>query len=132
LVNHLTIIAIQTGTPGSVVAVIGLVVYLVDNESNISVGIAFSLGRIYAITMLHNLNSREKLRETTNIVTGISTLMQQLNLADTLPSEANSPNEILSAYKSRVDVEDGTPQKHTELSGMDMSPSSNHIKDSVK
>ncbi|KAL0565260.1 hypothetical protein V5O48_016766, partial [Marasmius crinis-equi] len=97
LVKHLTILAIQTGSPGSVGATIGLIVYLNDNENNISVGIAFSLGRIYALTMLHNLNSREQIRAASNI-TGFSTLMQ-LNLAGTLPLNAtsNDPNEIQGA-----------------------------------
>ncbi|EEB89356.1 hypothetical protein MPER_12555 [Moniliophthora perniciosa FA553] len=58
MIKQLTTLSIQTGTPGSVVATIALIIYLNDTESNISVGVAFSLGRVYALTMLHNLNSR--------------------------------------------------------------------------
>ncbi|KAF9258640.1 hypothetical protein L218DRAFT_713844 [Marasmius fiardii PR-910] len=82
LIKRLTILAIQTGSPGSVVATVGLIVYLNDNENNISVGIAFSLGRIYALTMLHNLNSRAQIRESSANVTGATTTMH-LTLGDT-------------------------------------------------
>ncbi|EEB98164.1 hypothetical protein MPER_02376, partial [Moniliophthora perniciosa FA553] len=43
LMKGLITLAIQTGTPGSVVATIALIIYLNDTESNISVGVAFSL-----------------------------------------------------------------------------------------
>ncbi|KAJ8091065.1 hypothetical protein PM082_024676 [Marasmius tenuissimus] len=94
LVKRLTILAIQTGSPGSFVATIGLIVYLNDNENNISVGIAFSLGRIYALTMLHNLNSRAQIRDSSSNVTGMETTMH-LSLGDTflLNTNAASPGE---------------------------------------
>ncbi|KAF9257506.1 hypothetical protein L218DRAFT_879312 [Marasmius fiardii PR-910] len=65
LVKRLTTLAIQTGASGSIVATLALIVYLTDTENNISVGIAFSLGRVYALTMLHNLNSRDHVRART-------------------------------------------------------------------
>ncbi|KAK1231982.1 hypothetical protein PQX77_004905 [Marasmius sp. AFHP31] len=93
LVKRLTILAIQTGSPGSLVATIGLIVYLNDNENNISVGIAFSLGRIYALTMLHNLNSRAQIRHSSSNVTGMETTMH-LSLGDTfLLNTDASPGE---------------------------------------
>ncbi|KAI3621568.1 hypothetical protein WG66_000395 [Moniliophthora roreri] len=63
MIKELTTLAIQTGASGSLVATIALIVYLSDPDGNISVGIAFTLGRIYAITMLNNLNSRTRLRQ---------------------------------------------------------------------
>ncbi|KAI3621559.1 hypothetical protein WG66_000384 [Moniliophthora roreri] len=63
LIKRLTTLAIQTGSPGSAVATIALIVYFRDIESNITVGIAFTLGRVYALTMLHNLNSRAYVRQ---------------------------------------------------------------------
>ncbi|EEB91020.1 hypothetical protein MPER_10694, partial [Moniliophthora perniciosa FA553] len=58
MIKQLTTLAIQTGSPGAVVATIALITYLNDIESNITVGVAFTLGRVYTLTMLHNLNSR--------------------------------------------------------------------------
>ncbi|KAF9265989.1 hypothetical protein L218DRAFT_843095, partial [Marasmius fiardii PR-910] len=58
LIRQLTSVAIQTGAPGSVLATIALIVYLTDPDGNISVGIGFTLGRVYAITMVCILSSR--------------------------------------------------------------------------
>ncbi|KAI3614548.1 hypothetical protein WG66_009742 [Moniliophthora roreri] len=65
MVKRLSTLAIQTGTPGSVVATIALIIYLNDTGGNISVGVAFSLGRVYSLTMLHTLNSRAYVRRST-------------------------------------------------------------------
>ncbi|KAJ8093672.1 hypothetical protein PM082_023464 [Marasmius tenuissimus] len=62
LIEKLTTLAIQTGAPGSIVATIALFIYLSDPDGNISTALGFMLGRIYALTMLHNLNSRTRLR----------------------------------------------------------------------
>ncbi|KAG7087069.1 hypothetical protein E1B28_013050 [Marasmius oreades] len=105
LIKRLTILAIQTGSPGSVVATIGLIVYLNDNENNISVGIAFSLGRIYALTMLHNLNSRGQIFASTANITGASTTMH-LSLGDTFL--------LQSGHNLNVNDMNGTPQVHVE------------------
>ncbi|KAE9397919.1 hypothetical protein BT96DRAFT_921124 [Gymnopus androsaceus JB14] len=58
LISRLTTSAIQTGAPGATVATIALIVYLNNPDENVSVGLAFCLGRIYCLTMLNNLNSR--------------------------------------------------------------------------
>ncbi|KAL0575675.1 hypothetical protein V5O48_006286 [Marasmius crinis-equi] len=58
LIKRLSGLAIQTGSATSVIALIALIIYLQNNESNISVGVAFTLGRMYALTMLRNLNTR--------------------------------------------------------------------------
>ncbi|KAK7040332.1 hypothetical protein VNI00_009800 [Paramarasmius palmivorus] len=62
MIKQLTTIAIQTGSSGSIVATIALAIYLNDPDGNISVGVGFTIGRVYAITMFHNLNSRAYLR----------------------------------------------------------------------
>ncbi|KAF8910345.1 hypothetical protein CPB85DRAFT_685211 [Mucidula mucida] len=62
LIRRLSVGAIQTGAPGSIVATIALCVYLSDMDNNVSVGLAFCLGRIYALTMLMNLNKRHELQ----------------------------------------------------------------------
>ncbi|KAL0571275.1 hypothetical protein V5O48_010692 [Marasmius crinis-equi] len=58
LIKRLCGLAIQSGSATSVIALIALIIYLQDNESNISTGFAFTLGRMYALTMLRNLNTR--------------------------------------------------------------------------
>ncbi|KAF9029063.1 hypothetical protein BDZ89DRAFT_1014737 [Hymenopellis radicata] len=62
LLRRLSLGAVQTGAPGSIVATIALCVYLSDMDNNVSVGLAFCLGRIYALTMLMNLNKRHVLQ----------------------------------------------------------------------
>ncbi|KAK1231970.1 hypothetical protein PQX77_004890 [Marasmius sp. AFHP31] len=99
LVKRLTILAIQTGSPGSLVATIALIVYLNDNENNISVGIVFSLGRIYALTMLHNLNSRAQIRHSSSNFTGMETTMH-LSLEDTFLLNTNASPDETSTEKS--------------------------------
>ncbi|KAI0819477.1 hypothetical protein BC628DRAFT_1026750 [Trametes gibbosa] len=58
LVRRLTFSAIQTGSATSVLAVICLIFYRINTESNITVGFGFCLGRAYTLTMLFNLNTR--------------------------------------------------------------------------
>ncbi|KAK0185147.1 hypothetical protein F5146DRAFT_1166524 [Armillaria mellea] len=56
LIRRLTFMAIQTGTVTTALAILCLILYLVNTESNITVG----FGRVYALTMLFNLNTRLK------------------------------------------------------------------------
>ncbi|KAJ7857174.1 hypothetical protein B0H13DRAFT_2672802 [Mycena leptocephala] len=50
---------IQTGAAGATIAFAALIAYLLNNESNVPVGIAYCLGRVYILTMLANLNIRK-------------------------------------------------------------------------
>ncbi|KAJ6545605.1 hypothetical protein B0H19DRAFT_1267012 [Mycena capillaripes] len=59
LVNRLVAQAIQTGTAGATIALVVLVAFLTNKESNVSTGIAYCIGRVYCITMLANLNNRK-------------------------------------------------------------------------
>ncbi|KAJ7689355.1 hypothetical protein B0H17DRAFT_1066953 [Mycena rosella] len=59
LLNGLVAQTIQTGTAGASIALAVLVAYLANPDSNGgSRGIAYCLGRVYCITLLANLNSR--------------------------------------------------------------------------
>ncbi|CAK5267258.1 unnamed protein product [Mycena citricolor] len=51
--------ALKTGTLTSIVALAVLITYLTDQESNVTVGIGFCLGRFYTLTLLYNLLSRK-------------------------------------------------------------------------
>ncbi|KAJ6545625.1 hypothetical protein B0H19DRAFT_1267024 [Mycena capillaripes] len=59
LVNRLVAQSIQTGTAGATVALVVLVTYLSNNQSNVPTSIAYCMGRVYCITMLANLNNRK-------------------------------------------------------------------------
>ncbi|KAJ7598660.1 hypothetical protein C8J56DRAFT_1020395 [Mycena floridula] len=58
LLAKLTTDAIRTGASGSIIAVLVLITYLQNKESNVAVACAMILGRVYALTMLRNLNTR--------------------------------------------------------------------------
>ncbi|KAJ7869406.1 hypothetical protein B0H13DRAFT_2350935 [Mycena leptocephala] len=56
--DQLMALTIQTGTATATLAVATLVTFLLKEESNVPVGIAFTLGRVYVLSMLANLNVR--------------------------------------------------------------------------
>ncbi|KAJ7672937.1 hypothetical protein B0H17DRAFT_1208511 [Mycena rosella] len=58
ILNRLVAQTIQTGTAGASIALAACVAFLVNKESNVPTGIAYCLGRVYCITMLANVNSR--------------------------------------------------------------------------
>ncbi|KAF8918438.1 hypothetical protein CPB85DRAFT_1430610 [Mucidula mucida] len=60
LIHRLTFAAVQTGSVTSALAILCLILYLINTESNITVGFGFCLGRVYTLTMLFNLNTRAK------------------------------------------------------------------------
>ncbi|KAJ7237784.1 hypothetical protein C8J57DRAFT_1566660 [Mycena rebaudengoi] len=58
LLNRLVTQTIQTGTAGASLALAIVIAFLVNKESNVPTGMAYTLGRVYCITMLANLNVR--------------------------------------------------------------------------
>ncbi|KAJ7917457.1 hypothetical protein B0H13DRAFT_2442589 [Mycena leptocephala] len=56
--DRLMALTIQTGTATATLAVATLTTFLLKEESNVPVGIAFMLGRVYVLSMLTNLNVR--------------------------------------------------------------------------
>ncbi|KAJ7193478.1 hypothetical protein GGX14DRAFT_701155 [Mycena pura] len=60
VLNRLVAVTIQTGTATSTLAVVTLVMFLLKDQTDISVGLAFTLGRVYMISMFANLNIRRK------------------------------------------------------------------------
>ncbi|KAJ7281076.1 hypothetical protein C8J57DRAFT_1711951 [Mycena rebaudengoi] len=59
LLNRLVAQTIQTGTAGASMALAVLVAFLANKESNVPTGMAYTIGRVYCITMLANLNARK-------------------------------------------------------------------------
>ncbi|KAF7327368.1 hypothetical protein MKEN_00314400 [Mycena kentingensis (nom. inval.)] len=62
--DRLVSTTIQTGAATATLALAALLGYLLDEESNVPVGIAFCLGRTYMLSMLVNLNIRRTARST--------------------------------------------------------------------
>ncbi|KAJ7660613.1 hypothetical protein B0H17DRAFT_1095031 [Mycena rosella] len=71
LLNGLVAQTIQTGTAGATIALAVLVAYLANPDSNVPAGIAYCLGRVYCITLLANLNSRNTGGTSSGAITGI-------------------------------------------------------------
>ncbi|EIN12213.1 hypothetical protein PUNSTDRAFT_81418 [Punctularia strigosozonata HHB-11173 SS5] len=62
MLSKLTGMAIRTGSITSLFALLVLGTFLHDPQGSIAVGINSCLGRIYALTMMYNLNTRTKIR----------------------------------------------------------------------
>ncbi|KAJ6562043.1 hypothetical protein B0H19DRAFT_1143411 [Mycena capillaripes] len=56
--HRLMALTIQTGTVTAAVATAALITFLLKKETNICVGIAYTLGRLYVLSLLANLNVR--------------------------------------------------------------------------
>ncbi|KAF7343083.1 hypothetical protein MVEN_01738700 [Mycena venus] len=61
--NRLVVLTIQTGSATALIAVAGVITFLINVETNISTGILYSLGRVYVLSMLLNLNIRASANE---------------------------------------------------------------------
>ncbi|KAF7366355.1 hypothetical protein MSAN_00892000 [Mycena sanguinolenta] len=59
MLNRLVLHTIQTGTATALIAMLALIVFLIDDKTNIPVGIMYTSGRVYVLSMLINLNIRE-------------------------------------------------------------------------
>ncbi|KAF7366626.1 hypothetical protein MSAN_00920500 [Mycena sanguinolenta] len=70
LLNRLVLYTIQTGTVTAVIAVLSLIAFLIDEETNIPVGVMYPLGRIYVLSMLMNLNIRKYGRPQNSTING--------------------------------------------------------------
>ncbi|KAJ6496390.1 hypothetical protein C8R45DRAFT_1211964 [Mycena sanguinolenta] len=66
MLNRLVVSIIRTGTMTAVLAVLALIMFLLDDKTNIPVGIVYTSGRVYVISMLTNLNIRPSGRPTTS------------------------------------------------------------------
>ncbi|KAJ7677294.1 hypothetical protein B0H14DRAFT_3536694 [Mycena olivaceomarginata] len=56
--NRLVVLTIRTGSATAVLAIAAFIMYLVNTETNISVGIMYLESRVYVLSMLMNLNIR--------------------------------------------------------------------------
>ncbi|KAJ6450052.1 hypothetical protein C8R45DRAFT_1224203 [Mycena sanguinolenta] len=58
MLNRLVLHIIQSGTVTAMIAVLALIIFLIHDETNIPVGILYTSGRVYVLSMLINLNIR--------------------------------------------------------------------------
>ncbi|KAF8202803.1 hypothetical protein K438DRAFT_1758109 [Mycena galopus ATCC 62051] len=58
VLDRLMMLTIQSGAATATVAAAALIAYLLDEEGNVTVGFAYTLGRMYILSMLANLNVR--------------------------------------------------------------------------
>ncbi|KAJ7223554.1 hypothetical protein GGX14DRAFT_427807 [Mycena pura] len=72
VLKRLVAVTIQTGTATSTLAVATLIAFLLKEESNLSVGIAYTLGRVYMLSMLANLNVRRTGRSAPDTTRNVS------------------------------------------------------------
>ncbi|KAK7451307.1 hypothetical protein VKT23_012649 [Stygiomarasmius scandens] len=73
LVRRLCALSLKTGSLTAVSALAPLIGFWYNPASNICIGFGSSLGRVYALTLLYNLNIRQKLRPS-DIVVDIETM----------------------------------------------------------
>jgi hypothetical protein len=62
LIQQLVAYTISTGTLTSVTVTVTSIMFFIDNQSNACNTLGFCQGRIYALTMLYNLNNRSSLK----------------------------------------------------------------------
>ncbi|KAF7366357.1 hypothetical protein MSAN_00892200 [Mycena sanguinolenta] len=59
MLNRLVLPTIRTDTVTAVMAVLALIVFMIDEETNVASAMVYPLGRVYVLSMLINLNIRE-------------------------------------------------------------------------
>ncbi|KAJ7579648.1 hypothetical protein C8J56DRAFT_280397 [Mycena floridula] len=104
LLSKLMTDAIKTGASGSIVAVTVLITFLQNRESNVPAALVIILGRVYALTMLRNLNTR-----TTNRERRVATGSASLGNSDTCANSSRGAHHIsveLQPKKTELGLDD--------------------------
>ncbi|KAJ6550996.1 hypothetical protein DFH09DRAFT_603649 [Mycena vulgaris] len=84
VLDRLVALTIRTGTATATLAVATLIAYLLKEETTISTGIIYMLGRVYVLSMLANLNIRRLGRSASMASGGVSSAVDLATL--TIPS----------------------------------------------
>ncbi|KAJ6526736.1 hypothetical protein B0H19DRAFT_1275586 [Mycena capillaripes] len=88
--NRLVALAIQTGSAIVVISTAALVSYLIDEQTNISAGIMYSLGRTYVLSMYSSATDKSN-----------STMSA---IAETIPSEIEMTAIESKSFKTQCVV----------------------------
>ncbi|KAF7328345.1 hypothetical protein MVEN_02550000 [Mycena venus] len=108
VLDRLVALTIRTGTATATLAVATVIAFLLKDETNISVGIAYTLGRVYVLSMLANLNVRRSGRSASK-PSGVTSAGGLATL--TIPSIASDYFDS-SDFPNTVDV---NPQQYLTL-----------------
>jgi len=100
LIHKIMASTIRTGTVTSVFAVAALILFHTNERSNVSSAFVFCLGRVYALTMLYNLNNRSSLKQGW----------------DAGSTEVNNTTNIMNEFHVTVNCESTTDHGQVALS----------------
>lgn len=81
LINRLSSVALQSGTYTSALAILTLVLYLDKPEGNTGTGCGQCLGRVYTLTLLHNLLIRKNIRDESRAGTHTTGNLESVHLS---------------------------------------------------
>ncbi|KAJ6506957.1 hypothetical protein C8R45DRAFT_971104 [Mycena sanguinolenta] len=109
ILDRLVALTIRTGTATATLAIGTVIAFELDDENNISVAIAYTLGRVYVLSMLANLNVRRSGKSPS--ASGVSTAAGLATL--TIPSII-SDNYDSSDYPTSLD---NAPQQYLTFTG---------------
>ncbi|KAJ7922387.1 hypothetical protein B0H13DRAFT_2410245 [Mycena leptocephala] len=115
VLDRLVALTIRTGTASATLAVAALIAFLLREDNNVSVGIAYTLGRVYVLSMFANLNVRRSGRSAS---VGTDEMSSPAGL-DTLtfPSSATT-DEFRSSHIPHTTVQvDIDPKQDVTLTG---------------
>jgi hypothetical protein len=91
LIHRLIVATIRSGAVTSLIALITFSLFVANKESNFDVGLSYSLGRAYTLTLLANLNSRSSTRRT-----GLNGEELSENLHSVLPVRGNTESRNMT------------------------------------
>ncbi|KAJ7062695.1 hypothetical protein C8F01DRAFT_1134974 [Mycena amicta] len=111
VLDRLVVLTIRTGTATATLAVATVIAFLLNDETNISVGIAYTLGRVYVLSMLANLNVRRSGRSASMATGSVRSPGAIATL--TIPSIAS--DDFRSSHLA--DTVDTDPQHFMTLTG---------------
>ncbi|KAF5364801.1 hypothetical protein D9758_009321 [Tetrapyrgos nigripes] len=89
LVHRLVILALKTGSFTALTAVLALVAFVPDIQSNVTFIFGECIGHIYTLTLLYNLNIRQKLIRVANPAHVRSSRIPDLESRATVPVTSN-------------------------------------------
>ncbi|KAF7366255.1 hypothetical protein MSAN_00881700 [Mycena sanguinolenta] len=118
MLNRLVLRTLQTGTATAVFAVLALITFQIDAENNISVGILYTSGRVYVLSMLINLNIRHS---PNSVFTRTTTYDISAQLRDTNESHSSNSGSVKSSPLLRT-LQSAASISETQPSEIEMMP----------
>ncbi|KAJ7447780.1 hypothetical protein B0H11DRAFT_2335129 [Mycena galericulata] len=102
VLDRLVALTIRTGTATATLAVAALIAFLLDDENNVSVGIAYTLGRVYVLSMFANLNVRRSVSPASMASGGVTSAagLGTLTIPSTVTDDCGS-----SYFNHTVDID---------------------------